>query len=86
MEQVKMMKQMFDFQKTTMNNNFNAIAMVQDQAERMVNMILKQTTGIPEAGEKVLNEWVTACKKARDDFKKAVDESFEKVEKFFGQP
>jgi polyhydroxyalkanoate synthesis regulator phasin len=85
MEQMKMLKQMFDFQKATMNNNFNAIVMLQDQAERMVNMFLQQGTWIPEEGKKVLNEWIQACRKARDDFKKAVDESFTKVENFFAQ-
>jgi polyhydroxyalkanoate synthesis regulator phasin len=85
MEQMKMMKQMFDFQKATMNNNFNAIVMLQDQTERMVNMFLQQGTWIPEEGKKVLNEWIQACRKARDDFKKAVDESFAKVENFFAQ-
>jgi polyhydroxyalkanoate synthesis regulator phasin len=85
MEQMKMLKQMVDFQKATMNNNFNAIVMVQDQAERMGNMFLQQGTWIPEEGKKVLNEWIQACRKARDDFKKAVDESFTKVENFFAQ-
>ncbi len=85
MEQMKMAKQMLDFQKATMNNNFNAIAMLQDQAERTVNMFVEQATWIPEEGKKILNDWMTACKKARDDFKKAMDESFAKVENFFSQ-
>lgn len=85
MEQKQMVKQMIDFNKTTFENTFNAITMLQDQAEKMANMFLQQATGIPEEGKKVLNEWTAAFKKGRDDFKKGVDENFKKVEDFFAK-
>ncbi|MEW6374720.1 MAG: hypothetical protein AB1502_02890 [Thermodesulfobacteriota bacterium] len=83
MEQKQLIKQMIDFNKTTFDNTFNAITMLQDQAERMVNMFLEQATWAPEEGKKVLNEWINTFKKGREDFKKAMDESFKKVEDFF---
>ncbi len=83
MEQSKIAKQMIDFQKATFDNTFNAMTMLQDQTEKMVNMFLEQATWLPEQGKKALNEWVQAYKKGREDFKKAVDESFRKVEDFF---
>ncbi len=83
MEQQKIFKQMIDFQKATFDNTFNAMAMLQEQTEKMANMFLNQTQGIPEEGKKAIDEWVKAYKKGREDFKKSADDSFKKVEDFF---
>lgn len=85
MDYKKLTKQMIDFQKATFDNTFNALTMLQDQAERMANMSLEQTSGMPEEGRKAINEWIKAYKKGREDFKKAADESFKKVEDFFAE-
>lgn len=83
MEPVKIAKQMIEFQKATFDNSFSAMGMVQEQAERMLNMSLEQATWLPEEGKKVIDEWIKAYKKGREDFKKTVDENFAKVEAFF---
>ena len=83
MDLEKIVKQTIDFQKATFDNTFNAMTMLQEQAERMSSMFLGQTRGLPEEGKKVIGEWVDAYKKGREDFKKSVDESFKKVEDFF---
>jgi hypothetical protein len=84
MEGEKMAKQMIDFHKATFDNAFSAMVMVQEQTEKMVNSFMEQSTWLPEEGRKVIGEWVKAYKKGRDDFKKAVDENFKKVDDFFG--
>lgn len=83
MEPKQIAKQMIDFQKATFDNSFNAMGMVQEQAERMVNMSLVQATWLPEEGKKAIEDWIGAYKKGRDDFKKSVDDNFKKVEDFF---
>jgi len=83
MEQKNILKQMIEFNKAAFDNTFNALVMLQDQSERMVNMFLEQATWLPDQGKKALDEWVQAFKKGREEFKKAVDESFKKVEEFF---
>jgi len=83
MEQKTILKQMIEFNKATFDNTFNAMVMLQEQAERLANTLLAQATWLPEEGKKVINEWVEAYKKGREDFKKAVDENFKKVEDFF---
>ena len=83
MDLKKMTKQMIDFQKATFDNTFNAMILLQEQAERMATMLLSQTQEIPEEGRKAINEWVEAYKKGRVDFKKSVDGSFKKVEDYF---
>jgi polyhydroxyalkanoate synthesis regulator phasin len=85
MEPMKMARQMIEFNKSTFDNSFNAIVIMQEQTEKMVRSFLDQATWLPEEGKKVLHEWVAAYKKGRDEYKKAVDESFKKVENYFAQ-
>ncbi|MFO7494893.1 MAG: hypothetical protein R6X05_04570 [Desulfobacterales bacterium] len=83
MDQKQILKQMIDFNKATFDNTFNAMVMLQEQAERAANTLLEQSNWLPEDGKKAINEWVKAYKKGREDFKKVVDENFQKVESFF---
>jgi len=83
MDSSKIAKQMIDFQKTTFDNTFNAVVLLQEQAETMANTILDQATWMPEEGRKAISDWVKAYKKGREEFKKVVDDNFKKVEDFF---
>ncbi len=83
MDQKQMLKQMVDFNKTTYENAFNAMILVQDQLERSTSMMLEQANLFPKEGRKVTDEWVKAYKKGRESFKNTVDESFKNAEKFF---
>ncbi len=80
METTQFAKQALGFQKTMLDNSFNAMIMVQDQTEKMVNGYLDQLPWVTAEGKKSLQTSVDMTKKARDDFKKAVDESFSKIE------
>ena len=83
MEPKVIAKQMIDFQRTTFDNAFNAVVMFQGQTERMANTILDQAVWLPEQGKKAIKEWGNAYKTGRDNFKKAVDENFDKAEDLF---
>jgi hypothetical protein len=83
MDSAKIAKQMIDFQKTTFDNTFNAMVMLQEQTESMAGALLEQATWMPAEGKKAIDDWVKAYKKGREDFKKTVDENFKKVEDFF---
>jgi hypothetical protein len=80
METTQFAKQALGFQKTMLDNSFNAMIMVQDQTEKMVNGYLDQLPWVTDEGKKSLQTSVDITKKARDDFKKAVDEGFSKFE------
>ena len=84
MDQKETMKQMIQYNKTVFENTFNSLAMLQDQMEKTMDMFLKQSSGLPAEGKKVVEEYAKAYKKARENFKNTVDESFKKVEGFFG--
>jgi hypothetical protein len=83
MDQKQLFKQMLDFQKTTFDNSFNAMVMLQEQTEKASVTLLDQATWLPEEGRKAIDEWIAAYKKGREEYKALVDENFKKVEEFF---
>ncbi len=83
MDQYQMAKQMIDFNKTTFDSTFNAMVLLQDQAEKLVFDYLEKATWFPEEGKKAINEWVNSYKKARENFKNSYDESYKKITDYF---
>jgi hypothetical protein len=83
MNQNQLLKQMLDFNKTAFDNSFNALTMLQEQAEKASQGCLEQATWLPKEGRTVLDEWMRTCKKGRESFKNSMDDSFRKVEAFF---
>ncbi len=82
MEMPQMAKQMVEFQKVTFNNAFNTLTMFQDQAEKLVNTFLDQNPAIPQQSREAFRDWLNMCKKARDDYKKTIDDSFKNLESY----
>ncbi len=72
-------KQMIDSQKTTFDNTFSAMVMLQDQTEKVANTFFEQATWFPEEGKRVINQWTEMFKKGRDDIKIAMDDNFSKM-------
>ncbi len=83
MEYAKIAKRIVDFQKITFDNTFNAAVMFQDQTEKITNTFMGKNIWKPEEGKKILDEWIMIYKQGRDNFKKAVDDSFDNIEEIF---
>jgi hypothetical protein len=83
MDQKQIAKQMMEFNKTAFDNTFNAMTVMQDQTEKLVFRFLEKAPWVPEEGKKVINEWVNAYKKGREEFKATTDESYKKVADYF---
>ncbi len=81
METIQFAKQTLSFQKTVIDNSFNAMNMVQDQSEKMLSGYLENLPWVTEEGKKSLQTSIDMAKQIRDDFKKAVDDGFEQIEK-----
>jgi hypothetical protein len=75
-------KQMMDFQKATFDNAFTAVVMLQDQAERMLHSAMEQAEWLPKEGRAMVDQWVRICKTGRSDFKRIVDDSYDKMTDF----
>lgn len=80
METTALAKQMVGFQKTIFENSFSAMVIAQDQTEKMVNSYLDQLPWVTAEGKKSLLDSVEIAKKARDDFKKAMDDGYAKFD------
>ncbi len=85
MDPKKMGKQMIDFYKTSFDNSFSAMMMLQEQMERMTNMYWGQMVNLPDEAKKGLADWTKSYKKNCEDFKKMMDESFNKLESFVAE-
>ena len=73
-------KQMIDFQKTTFDNLYNSMVMLQDHTEKLANTLFEQATWIPEESSRAIKQWTEIFKNGRNEFKIAVDDSFSKME------
>jgi len=82
MEKQQAFKQMMEFNRAAFDNTFNAMTLLQEQTERMINLSLEQATMLPKEGKKVYTEWLKACTKGSETFKKAVDDGFQKMAGF----
>ena len=83
MDNKQIAKQMVQFNKTAFDNSFNAMNMVYEQNEKMVDTFLTQASWMPEEGKKVIKDWMSAYRTGCADFKRMVDENYTKVEAYF---
>ena len=83
MDQKQIARQMIQFNKTAFDNSFNAMTMVYEQNEKMVSSFIEQAAWLPEAGKKAITDWMQAYKKGCENFKKQMDDNYQKVEEFF---
>jgi hypothetical protein len=83
MQDMKQMgQQMINLYKTIFDNSFSTVMMLQEQMERLRTMYLGQMVNLPEEAKKDLTEWTKSYKQNCVDFKKAVDDNFQKLESF----
>jgi predicted aminopeptidase len=83
MDQKQIAHQMIQFNKTAFDNTFIAMTMVCEQNVKLVGTFLQQAAWLPVEGRKAIENWMQTYKKGREDFKKQVDDNYQKVEKFF---
>lgn len=83
MEPKQMMKQVMDFNKAAFDNTMSAMAIMQEQSEKMFNSYMEQMPWMPEEGKRLFQEWMKACKQGRENFKAATEGNYKKAEEFF---
>jgi len=85
MDQKQIVRQMLEFHKSTFRNSFNAMVMLQDQTEKVMQNLFTQAAWIPDDLKKSVNDWISSYKKGRDQFKIAVDDNFSRIDDFFSR-
>lgn len=82
MEFTQITKQVIDFQKMSFLNWYDAFSILQDQATSAMDMVLDQSTWVPEEGRKVIQSWMSACQQERGRLKSYIDDGFTGLEKY----
>jgi hypothetical protein len=83
MDAMTPVKQLITMQKNFFDNAFEATCRLQDQAEEMNEALFKNMPFMTDPGKKMVDDAVAMGKKARDSYKKAVDEGFARLEDLF---
>ena len=83
MNQSNLVRQMIDFNRTTFDNTFGAMCMLQEQSEKMMNTFVEQAAWIPSESKKAITDMTAMFRKGCSEFKRAVDENFGKAEAYF---
>ncbi|GKT09379.1 hypothetical protein [Desulforhabdus sp. TSK] len=85
MNQNEIFKSMLQFNKTVFENTYNAITLMQDQAEKMFDSVCSQNSLLPKDGKSLMDEWTKVYKTGRESFKHYTDAAFNKVETFLSE-
>jgi len=83
MDQLRITKEMIEFNKSLLDSTFQTISAIQDQSARMFTSFVDKANWLPDDGKKAIIDWVSADKQGRDDFKAVTDEKYEKVSYYF---
>lgn len=78
----KMALQMTTIYKSSMDQSINAMNMIREGTQRMINHSLDQSPWIPEEGRNFVKSWLTSYNKGYDDLRVAADEQYKKLEAF----
>ncbi len=73
---------LIEFQKVTFDNAARLLGAVQQQTEKAVRQLAVQSSWMPKEGQQAVDEWVKTMRRAREDFKKTVDKSFDLVSEY----
>lgn len=79
----EIIKQMIDLHRKSFENYFSMMVMLQDQTEKILKPLVDQSPSMSDENKKMLDQWNNEYKKNRDDFKKAIENGYAKIEEFF---
>ncbi len=72
-----------NFLKSSFDSTLDNLVKVQDQGEKVLRDMVEKGKEVQADGEKVLNEFLVNARKARDEYKKTVEDGYKKVTDLF---
>jgi hypothetical protein len=76
-------KQTLELSRVAVDNTFSAMSLLQEQAQRAIDIYLHQMLLFPQEGKIVVDAWMEAGRINREEFKKVAEENCETVASFF---
>jgi hypothetical protein len=83
MEAKQSLNRMLKFNQTLFNNAFEAAVKLQDQAEKVGNMVMDQAGWLPGDQRQVYDHCLKTCKAGRSQFKSFMDENYRQAQQYF---
>lgn len=86
MEHFKLTKQLFEFQKSSLNNSLQAMAAFKSPMLYMSQIMFEAGKKIPMENQKIMDEWMQAFKNSQEEMQKTVDDGYEMIGTFLSTP
>ena len=83
MQASEVAKQALHLSRVTFDNTVSAMLLLQEQAERTIDIYLDQVAVFPQAGKMVVDTWMKACRTNREEFKKVAEKNYEMFASMF---
>lgn len=83
MNHSKILIQMMEIHKTAFDNSFKTLTTVQDNSEKVFFRFVDKNPLFSDNSRKSINDYLSAYRKGRVDFKNSVDESYKKATDYF---
>jgi hypothetical protein len=83
MEPSEIGKQTLHLSRVAIDNTFCAMMLLQEQAQKMIDIYFHQMLVFPEEGKRAADTWTEVCRTGREEFKKVVETNYEMLGSFF---
>jgi polyhydroxyalkanoate synthesis regulator phasin len=78
-EGVDFSKEMFNVMKTIIDGTASMLSMMQNQNERLLNLVVEHSLTTQKEGKKMLDEWVKKARNSNEIYKKLLEENLRRV-------
>jgi len=74
-----------NFMRNSFRNWMDGATLMQNQGERLLEVVVKQGQAGYDEGSKILREWVSGSKKASEEFQKTIEANLAKLEDYLSK-
>ncbi len=76
-------EELFKYMKSAYLASLGTLTTVQDQSERMLNMVIQQSTLWQDEAKRIIGEWTTNARVQRHEYQKRIEDSLKRLEVSF---
>ena len=69
-------KQTLQIYCAALTQTLDAALAVQDQSQKTLDILLDQSSVVPQEGKRAINDWLDACRQQTSAMKSVIDEGF----------
>ena len=76
--------QMLEFMKSSFDTTFDSVVKLQAMNEKMLKEMIEKSKELQASGVKTVDDFIENSKKGRDQYRKMMEEGFEKIQNMMG--